>query len=147
MFDKVLNFPCPSCREIISDRMAACRFCGAPVDKGIAQLIGETQRRVNHAFSDAGYVKNAAFLMWGLLAVSLIPFVPWVSQAFLFTFVAVIVLIIRWQIKFGNINSSDPDYQRARSSFHLALILWLAAIPMGFVVVPLIARKIIEAMS
>src|SRR3954470_2114588 len=108
MFDKILNFPCPSCKEIISERATECRFCGAPVDKGIARHIGEIQQRANRAFSDAGYVKNAAFLMWALLAVSLIPFVPWVSWAFLFTFVAVIVLIVRWQLMFGNINSSDP---------------------------------------
>src|SRR4051812_19811232 len=128
MFDKVLNFPCPSCKETISDRMATCRFCGAPVDEEVAQHIGETQQRVNRAFSDAGYIKNAAFLMWGLLAASLIPFVPWVSWGFLFTFGAVIVLIIRWQLKFGDINTSDPDYQRARSSFYLAIGLWIAAI-------------------
>ena len=141
MFDKALNFPCPSCRETISDRMTVCRFCGAPVDKGVAQLIGETQQRVNSAFSDAGYVKNAAFLMWGLLAASLIPYVPWVSWGFLFTFVVVIVLIVRWQLKFGDINSGDPDYQRARSSFQLAIILWVAALPVEFIVKPLIAQK------
>ena len=141
MFDKILNFPCPSCKEIISDRMTTCRFCGAPVDKEVAQRIGETQQRVNSAYSDAGYIKNAAFLMWGLLAASLIPFVPWVSWGFLFTFGAIIVLIIRWQLKFGDINSSDSDYQKARSSFYLAIGLWIAALPVGFFIRPLIAQK------
>jgi hypothetical protein len=138
MFDKVLNFPCPSCKEIISDRMTTCRFCGAPIDKGIAQLIGETQQKVNSAFSDAGYLKNAAFLMWGLLAASLIPYVPWVSWGFLFTYVTVIVLIIRWHLKFGSINSSDPDYQRAKKAFFLAIILWCGAFPVEFIIKPLL---------
>jgi hypothetical protein len=142
MFEEVLSFPCPSCQEIINDRMKECRFCGVPVDPGIARQIGENQRKVNRAFSDAGYLKNAAFLMWGLLAVSLIPFVPWVSWGFLFTFLAVIVLLVRWYLKYAEINTSDPDYQKARGWIYLVGILWLAALPVGFVIRPLIASKV-----
>ena len=146
MFDPVLNFPCPSCKEIISDRMSECRFCGAPVDKGIAQLIAATQQRVNSAFSDSGYIKNAAFLMWGLLGISLIPLVPWVTLGSQITFFILIVLIVRWYIKFGDVNTSDPDYEKARGSIYIATALWLA-IPTYFVIKPLIQLKVFQAVS
>lgn len=146
MFDPVLNFPCPSCREIISDRMSECRFCGAPVDKGIAQTIAANQQRVNSAFSDSGYIKNAAFLLWGLLGISLIPFVPWVELGSEITFFIPIVLIVRWYIKYGDINTSDPDYQKARGSIYLATALCIAAIPMYFII-PLIHLKFFGVVS
>lgn len=142
MFEPVLNFPCPSCKEIINDSMAKCRFCGAPVDKGIAQLIGATQQRVNSAFSDSGYIKNAAFLMWGLLGISFIPFVPWVGLGSQITFFILIALIVRWYLKYGDINTSDPDYQKARRSIYLATALWLAAIPTEFIIKPFIAAQL-----
>jgi hypothetical protein len=132
MFDQPLRFPCPSCKEIINDRAGQCRYCGAPFDKGVAKFAAEVQSKVNEAYSDASYLKTAAYLMWGFLAVSLIPFVPWVSYAFIFTFLAVIVMLIRWQLVFSNINTSDPDYKKAIRSKNISLILWLAAIPIGF---------------
>ena len=147
MFEDVLSFPCPNCREVINDRMKECRFCGTPVDPGIARQVGETQRLANRAFSDAGYVKNAAFLMWGLLGVSMVPFVPWVFWGFFITFLAVIGLTIRWYLKYGNLNTSDADYQSARNSVMLALVLWLVALPFGFIIRPWIAYKFIEAVS
>jgi hypothetical protein len=142
MFEQDLNFPCPSCKEIISDRMPQCRFCGAPVDKGTAQVIAERQSRVNSAFSDSGYIKNAAFLMWGLLAISLVPFVPWVSLGSEITFVVLVVLIVRWYVKYGNILTSDPDYQSARRSIYLSTVLCVAALPTYFIIKPLIARHV-----
>jgi hypothetical protein len=132
MFEQPLRFPCPSCKEIINDRAEQCRYCGAPVDKAVAKFAAEVQGKVNQAYSDASYLKTAAYLMWSFLAVSLIPFVPWVIYAFMFTFLAVIVMIIRWQLVFSNINTIDADYKKAIRSKNIALVLWLAAIPVGF---------------
>ena len=132
MFEQTLTFPCPSCKEIINDRAAQCGYCGAPIDKGVAKFAAEVQANVNQAYSDASYLKTAAYLMWSFLAISLIPFVPWVIYAFLFTFLAVIVMIIRWQLVFNNINTPDPDYKKAIRSKNIAFLLWLAAIPIGF---------------
>jgi hypothetical protein len=147
MFDQVLNFPCPSCREIINDSMSKCRFCGAPIDKEIAQHIAAIQQRVNRAFSDSGYIKNAAFLMWGLLGISLIPLVPWVGLGSEITFFILLVLIVRWYIKYGDINTSDPDYQKARHSIYLATGLLLAAIPTYFIIKPFIHLKLFQVAS
>lgn len=131
------TFPCPNCNEIINDTMETCRYCSAPVDRQAAAVAAELQSKVNQACSDASYLKTAAFLMWAFLGLSFIPFIPLVSWGFIGMFVVVPILIIRWQVKFGSIQTKDPDYPQARRSKNLALILWLAALFVGFVVNPL----------
>jgi hypothetical protein len=147
MFEQTLRFPCPSCKEIITDRAEQCQYCGAPIDKSIAQAAAAVQSKVNQAYSDASYMRTAAVTMWVFLGLSLIPIVPFVYYGFLFTFFAVIVMIVRWQLKFSNIITSDPDYQKARRSKNLSLVLWLAALPVGFVVRPLLGVVIAELLS
>ncbi|HEV2800046.1 MAG TPA: zinc ribbon domain-containing protein [Pyrinomonadaceae bacterium] len=137
MFEQTLSFPCPSCKEIINDRAEQCKYCGAPIDKAVAQFAAEVQSKVNQAYSDASYLKTAAFAMFTLLAISLLPFVPFVFYGAIFIFLALIVMIVRWQLKFANINTADPDYQKARRNKNIALALWVAAIP-GFILRDLI---------
>lgn len=138
MLDRIQTFPCPNCRQFISDRADACRFCGVAVDHGIAQIVAHTQRRVNQACSDASHLRSAAFVMWTFLLVSLIPYVPLVTWSFLVTLVLVAVLLVRWQLRFGYIeNTSDPDYAKAKRNRSVALALWLAALLAAFVLVPL----------
>jgi hypothetical protein len=132
MFEQPLSFPCPSCKEIINDRAEKCKYCDAPIDKGVAQFAAEVQSKVNQAYSDASYLKTAAFTLWGLFAASLIPFIAFIYYGSVLTFCALIVLIIRWQIRFSDINTSDPDYQKARRAKNIALLLWAAMIP-GFI--------------
>ena len=132
------TFPCPNCNEIINDTLEKCRFCSAPVDRQAAVAAAETQSKVNQACSDASYVKIAAVTMWVFLGLSFIPLIPIVGWAFLFTFLAVLVMIIRWQIRFGGLQTNDPDYPKAKRSKNLALLLLLAAIPVAFVIRPLL---------
>jgi hypothetical protein len=129
MFEQTLSFPCPSCKEIINDRAEQCKYCGAPIDKGVAQFAAEVQSKVNQAYSDASYLKTAAFALLTLLAISLIPFVPLVLYGAVFIFFALIVMIVRWQLKFSHINTTDPDYQKAKRNKNIALVLWVVAIP------------------
>ena len=143
MFDQIQTFSCPNCKQIISDRAVACRHCGVAVDRGIALLLANTQSRVNQACSDASRLKSFAFVMLVFLVLGLVPFMPLlklgllavaifmplVKVGFLVTFVAVIVLFTRWQLRFGYIeNTSDPDYAKAKRDRTVALALWLAAL-------------------
>ena len=69
--------------------------------------------------------------MFVLLALSVIPFVAAVTYlGFIITFFVVLVLLVRWQIKFASLKTRDVDYQGARRSRNLALVLWLVAIPL-----------------
>lgn len=126
------TFPCPNCNEIINDSMRECRFCHATIDPQAARAAGELQARVNEACSEASQAASAAYVMAGLLVLSVLPFIPFVWVAFLLTFFAVIFLVFRWQFMFGDIKTHDPDYKRALFSRNVALVLWLVAMPLWF---------------
>ena len=127
------TFPCPNCNEIINDSVRECRFCRALIDPRAARAAGELQARVNEACSDASYAASTAYVMLALLLVSVFPFVPLVWVAYLLTFFAVIIMVVRWQLKFGDIKTRDPDYRRALFSRNVALGLWLVAMPLWIV--------------
>jgi len=133
------TFRCPDCNEMINDSMTECRYCSTPVDPGIAAMIADRQDKTNRAFSDASYLKTAAIAMMVFLGLSLIPFLPVVYLGFLITFIATIVLLILWQVRFGNLITNDPDYQRAKRSRTMAFILVLIGAPLGFIVRPLMS--------
>jgi hypothetical protein len=138
MLSQPRTFRCPNCNEMINDSMQQCRFCSVPLDPAIVALVAERQEKANQAYSDASYLRTAAIAMFVFLGLSLIPLVPFVYWGFLVTFLFVLVMLIRWQVKFGNLLTSDPDYKLAKRSKNIALILLLVAIPLGFIVRPLI---------
>ena len=118
--------------------MKECPFCSVALDSGVVALIAERQEKANRAYSDASFLRTAAVAMFVFLGISLIPLLGIVYWGFLFTFVGVLVLLIRWQVKFGSLITSDDDYRLAKRSRNVALILWLVAIPLGFIIRPLI---------
>jgi len=132
------TFRCPNCNEMINDSMTQCRYCSVPVDPGVAQLIADRQQKANHAVSDASYLRSTTIAMWVLLGLSFIPLIPLVSLGFLIVLAVAIVLVIRWQVKFGNLLTNDPDYQAARKSWRMSLLLMLVATPVAFIVRPII---------
>lgn len=133
------TFPCPGCNEIISDAAQVCRYCSAPIDKQAAEVAAELQSKVNQACSDASYLKITAVAMFSFVNLSLIPFLPLVYFGFIFTFFAVIVMALRWQQKFGRLQTNDPDYAIARRAKNIAMLLWVLALPIGFVLRPLLS--------
>jgi hypothetical protein len=132
------TFRCPNCNEMINDSMKECRYCSVPVDPGVAQLIAEKQDKANQACSDASYLRTATIAMYVFLFLSLVPFIPLVSPGFYIVFVVVVILLIRWQVKFGGLKSSDSDYLAAKRSWMISLVLLIAAAPLGFVVRPIV---------
>jgi len=128
------TFRCPNCNEMINDSMTQCRYCNVPVDPAVAQLIAERQEKANQSYSDASYLRTAVVAMYVFMGLSYIPYVPLVGWGFLVTFIIVLVLLIRWQVKFGSLVTNDADYLKARRSWRLSLVLWLAAIVLGFIV-------------
>jgi hypothetical protein len=127
--------------------MPTCRFCSAPVDPQAAVAAGELQSRVNRACSDASFLRTAAAAMFVLLALSVLPFVSLITYlGFIITFFVVLVLIVRWQIKFGRIQTNDADFLRAKGLWLVAMVLWVVAIPLFVVrdlVVTIIARALL----
>jgi len=132
------TFRCPACDEMINDSMTQCRYCSTPVDPSVAAMIADQQEKTNRACSDASYLKTAAIAMFVFLGLSFVPFLPIVYWGFVITFIVVLVLLILWQVRFGSLVTNDPDYQRARRSKNIALILLLVAAPLGFIIRPLL---------
>lgn len=132
------TFRCPNCNEMINDSMTQCRYCNVPVDPGVAQLIAERQEKANQSYSDASYLRTATIAMYVFMGLSFIPVLPVVGWAFVITFFLVLVLLVRWQMKFRSLVTNDADYLKARRSWRLSLILWLIAIPVGFIIRPLV---------
>jgi len=125
--------------------MQTCRFCSAPVDPHAASAAAEIQSRVNRACSDSSFLRTAAAAMFVLLALSLVPFISLITYlGFIITFFVVLVLIVRWQIRFGRLETSDVDYQRAKRLRNFSLVLWLIAIPL-FIVRDILAAIIARA--
>lgn len=127
------TFPCPNCKEIINDSMTQCRFCSVPVDPSVAQLIADRQEKANHAYSDASYLRTAAIAMYVFLGLSFVPFLPVVSWGFLITFIVVLVLLIRWQIRYSGLVTDDADFKSARRSWWISLAM-LLAVPVLFLI-------------
>jgi hypothetical protein len=114
---------------MVNESMQDCPFCHSVIDQQAAIAAAEVQAKANQSYSDASYMKTAAVAMWVFLGISFIPFIPLVGWGFVLTFFVVLAMLIRWQVKFGGINTADPDYSRAKRSRNIALVLWLVAIP------------------
>ena len=125
--------------------MQTCRFCSAPIDPRAASVAAELQARVNRACTDASFLRTAAAAMFVLLALSIVPFIMLLTYlGFIITFFVVLVLIVRWQIKFGRLQTKDIDYNHAKRLRTVAVVLWLVAIPV-FVVRDILVATIAGA--
>jgi hypothetical protein len=138
------TFPCPNCREIIHDQMKVCRFCQVPVDPAIAAQLAYQQSRVNQACSDASFLRIAAATMFVFMAISLVPFISFADWGFLMSFFFVAVMAVRWQVNFGSLVTNDPDYVKAKQARNVAILLWVVAIPVGFILRPFIPYLIMR---
>ena len=128
------TFRCPNCSEMINDSMTQCRYCSVPVDPGVAALIADRQEKANHAYSDASFLRTAAIAMYVFLGVSWLPLLPFVFFfGFLVTIFVVLILLIRWQVRYATLITDDPDYKRARRSWWISLAL-LLGIPVIFII-------------
>ncbi len=144
MFSQLRTFQCPQCREVVNESMERCPFCSNTIDHQAAVAAAEVQERVNRSYSDASYSRSAAVAMLVFLGLSFVPLIPVVYWGFLATFVVVIVMVIRWQVRFGRLRTEDPDYRQAVYRKNLALVLWLLAIPLGFILRPTITAVLYE---
>ena len=131
------TFRCPNCNEMISETATHCRFCSLPIDRGVAELIAGRQELVNQAYSDASYLRRTAVAMYVFLAFGTILTIGY--WAFLLTFWMGVFLLVRWQLKFGDLLTNDPDYAKAKRSRTISLIILLGGLPLGILTNPFLA--------
>ena len=110
-------FPCPNCNETINTSMQQCPFCSTAIDRTAAEASEAFTSRVSQACSDASYLK---IMLGMLLPFGALMFVPFVSLGGLIGFVlmkyAVPIMTIRWWIKYGRLQTQDPDFRKARKT-------------------------------
>ena len=126
MLNSARTFPCPNCTQLVMVGVEKCRHCSSPIDAAVAEAAATTQDKVNLAYSDAMVIRNLAVGMWVFFLVRFIPFVGivgWIGMMVLL--VAVPVKLILWQVKFGRINTTDPDYKTAKTNRLIAFLIWL----------------------
>lgn len=118
-------FQCRICREMIHVSMANCPYCGVEVHPEAAQAAADNQATVAQACSTASYLKTMARAMVGFLLFSFVPFVGgFGSWGFLAMLVIIPIVLIRWWIKYRNLQTGDPDFETARRDTIVALVIW-----------------------
>ena len=134
MYGNPRTFRCPNCNEMINDQMAACRYCEVTIDPGIADLIAERQEKANRAYSDASYLRATTTAMFVFLGVGVVLTLAYAG--FVVTYFISAVLLVRWQIEFGNLLTNDPDYLKAKRSRNISVLLLAVATPLGLIASP-----------
>ena len=133
-------FECPNCKETINTSVDKCPFCSAAVDPSAAQAAAEHMARVNQAFSDADYLRIMAGMMAAFFAASLLG-VPLAVYGYWFLFIAIPVQAIRWRIRFGGIQASDPSFHRVKRRMMEGIGIW------ALCTLPIVIRMVASAAS
>ncbi len=124
-------FPCPNCGETINTNMTQCNFCGIAIDRAAAEQAAAATAKVSSAVSDSSYIK----IMFGVAGIFFLfrfaIIVAWLGVfGFIFFELAIPVMLIRWWLRYGRIQTSDPDFAPARRTviiMSVAVILFYAA--------------------
>lgn len=117
-------FPCPGCTETINTSVRQCPHCSSLIDPVAAAAAGAATSRISQACSDASYLK---VMSWAVGSFFLIMFLPIAGLAgFLglwFLRFAIPFMAVRWWIKFGRIQTDDPDFSSAKNAATAASVL------------------------
>src|SRR5262245_13926998 len=118
-------FSCPACNEMIYSDARVCRFCSTPVDRDVAEHAAQLQAQVNTACNQAKMLRHFAVSMWVLAIVGTIfGAVAWASFGLM---LAIPVWLVYWQLRFAKLETSDPDFTRAKRDRLIAFFIWLPA--------------------
>jgi uncharacterized membrane protein YciS (DUF1049 family) len=128
---------CPSCGQMIYSDSTKCRFCSAEIDPVAAAAGAALQKKVNDACNLAKVTRHMATSMWVFFVLGFI--FGFARFGVLVLFVGVPVSLILWQIKYGRLQTADPDFKKARRDRWIALALWLPVGILQFLVLVLAA--------
>lgn len=119
-------FQCPNCREFINVSMTHCSYCGVAINPEAASAAADIQAKVAQACSDANYLKIMARALAAFYLLNWIPFMPLVGWGFLILLVVVPVMLVRWWVKYRDIQTGDQDYEKAKRDPIIAAVIWSA---------------------
>jgi hypothetical protein len=127
MLGQIEVIRCPHCKEFVNARSELCRFCHGYIDTLTTQRSAEEQQKVNEACNEAMLVRNAAWVyaIFTGLYVLLPLFANFFGVAALLMLATVPLMLIRWQLRYGRLQTDDPDYPKAKRNRNVALLIWL----------------------
>lgn len=117
---------CHSCHELVQFGTPKCPYCGTLLDKRRMYDSAVENFYITQAVSSANTIRTfrpAVFFFIIAVGLSLVD----KSRAILlFLWPLALMVIIRWFIKHGRINSTNADYQEAKQKMRSDFLLWLA---------------------
>ena len=132
-------FQCQNCREFINTGLTNCPYCGVMINLEAATAAADVQANVAKACSDANFLKIAARALAVFFGLSFVPFLPMVGLASLIMLIVVPILLVRWWVKYRNLQTADQDYEKARRETIIAAVIWSG------VIVVWLAASVIQA--
>ncbi len=123
-------FDCPNCKQTINVTLTQCTYCGVAIDASVAEIAAVKMARQNNACSDASFLRTCALAMPVFWLLMLVPFVSMLGVCgYFFLLFAIPFLSIRWWVKYANVELSDSDTRRARTT--VVVISVLILLPWG----------------
>jgi len=141
-------FQCQNCREFINTSMTLCTYCGVTINASAAAAAADIQTSVANACSEASFLKIMARAQVAFFVFSLIPLIGgFAGWGFLFLLIAVPVMLIRWWVKYRNLQTGDKDYEKAKRNTIIAAVIWSAGVVVWLVISALQVLVLIGAAS
>lgn len=139
-------FTCPKCAETIDSSAEKCRFCGEKVDPEEAQRAALVLSKINQACSDASYMKSTTLALPVFFILRFVPFISGFGvMGFIGVSAAVPIWAARWWFKYGNIATTDEEFQKARSTVKICGFV-AAGVLVFLVILPFLAEFLLIAL-
>lgn len=145
---------CHGCNEVVLYERTHCPYCGIELDRHKMRASAASSHAVGQAISSANTIRtfNPAAVLFLIVSI----FSPllfreaseWpVRFDFYFSFVAVTSLVIvgRWFVKHGRLQSAEADYQAAKKAMRKSFALWLVVNLVNLAALIVTNRWLIEA--
>jgi len=128
-------FRCPSCKEVIRTGKPVCQYCNFSIDGPTAHAEALKFQAGIDACASANHIKSLNYAAPVLLLIDIaLPFsgstdIPFMSPRMpIYASIlplGALVAIVQWGVKYGALQTDDPDFPEAKRAVKKALILWL----------------------
>jgi len=115
---------CPNCMGAMEANAAVCPLCGLPVDWKSVQEAKALQSLTGKACRSAGHLKISAA---ALIACYLLHFLPIIDIPAIVGLLVLLVILpgwsLRWWEKYSKIESTNPEFTKARKTVKMVGLL------------------------